>query len=232
MRCAALIATLALLGTLACAGSAAAAEDPYLAWREGRPIDAERELLVAVHGGDRDSWAAWYDCARAARACGDPGVAMACLWEAHRLAPRQRAPLAALRAGGAALGPTWCERLAPLAWCADAWAGPVLAMLGGCALALAAMGRISRRWIAPAALALALVAVGLAALEADARAPYAVVRVASALQGIGAARTMLPAGTLVRLAPRAPSSHQVLATAADGARGWIAEVDLGPGRAP
>jgi hypothetical protein len=206
----------------------AAAEDPYAAWRQGRPQDAATELEARARLDG--AWSTWYDAGLAAEEAGDPGTAAACLLAAHRRAPARAEPLGQLRRHRLGLGRTWCEALGPLAAAGSGWGAAFLALAGGGCLGLALAGRLARSWAWGGALAVAVVLTGAAAQWRDADAPLAAVLRSSALaDGAGACVEQLHPGILVRTVAPASQGRR-LVELADGRRGLIAVRDLADGR--
>lgn len=216
-----------LLAAILLAGLLAGA-DPYDAWAQGRPGEAVPELVTLARASGR--WDAWLDAGLAAAAAGERGTAAACLAAAHNRAPEQPAPREALRALGAALPATWCERGGPVAAPGLGWSGVVLLGLAGLALGGAAAlrrGRTACLLLGGVALLAALP--GQAAMLLDGRRSWvAVVRDSAALDSTGTPLRALPAGSLLERAADEVWAGRVLVRLGDGGLAYVAEADLTP----
>ena len=202
------------------------AEDPYLAWSQGRPAEAV-PTLVACAG---TCWDAWYDAGLAAAAANDRGRAVACLAQAMTLAPAEPEPRQALRALGVEVPTSWHERAGPLAWPGQGWAGIAVLGVAGLALGWAVAGSRARRWAAALGLvALALAAPGVAAGLLDGRSTWTgTVRDTHLLDSAGQPVRALPAGTLLLRPPQDIWAGRVLVQVPQGTQGFVPVADLTP----
>jgi hypothetical protein len=213
--------SLAAMLAMACLACATAADDPYAPWMQGRPQDAIAGLLASARASG--AWSAWYDCALAAQATGDPGKAHAWLLEAHRQAPARPEPLAALRADGGAVPPTWIERLGPIAAPGCGWTGVALLAGAGALLGWWCCSRRRRGGVIASGLVLlAAAAPGAIASWIDAREPLlAVVRDTHLVDSTGATTVAVASGTVVVGERQPPWNGRVLVRTPEGARGYL-----------
>jgi hypothetical protein len=216
-RCALLLAISGLLS----------AADPYTAWSQGRPDEAVTPLIASARESSR--WDAWLDAGLAASAAGQHGPAVACLVQAHDLAPEQAAPRNALRALGVALPTTWCERAGPIALPGTGWAAVAVLSLAGLGLGLG-LGRT--RWrpalLTGSGVLLVVAAPGLLAVHLDRSARWAAtVRDTQALDSTGAPIRAIPAGTLLQLSGRTWDQRSGVSLP-DGQACWLPISDLMP----
>lgn len=208
----------------------AMAADPYAAWAQGRPAEAVQGLIAIANAEQR--WDAWLDAGLAAAAADDRGRAVACLVQAHGLAPERAQPRDALRALAAPLPTTWCERAGPLVIPGTGWSGVVILGVAGLAIGAAAGLRRSRGWLLTLGIGGMLVATpGLLATWLDGRITWvATVRDTQALDSTGTPQRALATGTLLQRAATATWSNRVLIRFDDGSLAYVAEVDLDPGQ--
>jgi hypothetical protein len=216
-RCALLLAISGLLS----------AADPYTAWSQGRPDEAVTPLIAS--GRESGRWDAWLDAGLAASAAGQHGPAVACLVQAHNLAPEQTAPRNALRALGVALPTTWCERAGPIALPGTGWAAVAVLSLAGLGLGLG-LGR--SRWrpalLTGSGVLLIVAAPGLLAVHLDRSARWAAtVRDTQALDSTGAPIRAIPAGTLLQLSGWTWDQRSGVSLP-DGQACWLPISDLMP----
>lgn len=216
---------LLLLLAAVCALGAA---DPYDAWAQGRPAEAVVPLVATAAASDH--WDAWLDAGLAAAAAGQRGEALACLARAHQRAPARSEPRDGMRALGAALPTTWCERAGPLALPGLGWTGVVLLACAGLALGGGWGLRRGRGLVLTLGL-LALFAAlpGALAQVLDRRDDWvATVRDTQALDSTGAPQQALPAGSLLRLDDGRTWGQRSLVILPDGGSAWVASRDLDP----
>jgi hypothetical protein len=216
---------LMLATLLLTAATVNAEDDPYAAWSQGRPRDAA-PLLHRAALASRE-WGAWYDCALAASAAGDAGAAAAWMLEAHRLAPARPEPLRALRANGAAIPPTWNERLGPIAWLGAGWQGLAASLVVGLACGWWLASRRHRpALVVLAGALLGAMLPGAFASWADANAAWvAAVRDTHLVDSTGTPGRALAAGTVVMREPQRPWNDRVLVRLEDGQRGYMILAD-------
>jgi hypothetical protein len=215
-----------LLLVMLIAGAAAA--DPYDAWVQGRPAEALAPLIAAAQASGR--WDAWLDAGLAAAAADQRGEALACLAQAHRRAPERSEPLNAMRALGAAVPTTWCERAGPLAIPGAGWTGIIVLLATGvCLGAGGARGRARWPLLAGGTLLLFIALPGAVAPHIDRAAGLcATVRDTAVMDSAGVPGRALPAGSLVRRTGSAWADRS-LVQLPDGSHGWLADSDLRPG---
>ncbi len=204
----------------------APAEDPYVAWSQGRPAEA----VPALVAGAGARWDAWYDAGLAAAAANDRGRAVACLAQAMTLAPAEDEPRQALRALGVEVPVAWQERAGPLAWPGQGWAGVAVLGLAGLALGWAVAGpRARRRAAALGLVALAVAAPGVAAGLLDGRTAWTgTVRDTHLLDSAGQPVRALPAGTLLIRPAQEAWAGRVLVQVPGGTTGFVPGADLTP----
>ncbi len=207
---------------------ALAAADPYDAWSQGRPVEAAAPLVQSARIAGR--WDAWLDAGLAATAASQRGRALACLAAAHNLAPERPEPRDALRALGAELPTTWCERAGPLGLPGQGWTGVVLALLAGLLLGGCLVLRRGRLSMGLAGLALVLLVIpGMAAMWLDGRQHWVcTVRDTHALDSTGAPQQALAEGTLLHLVGTQVWANRRLIALPVGGNAWIAQDDITP----
>jgi len=219
------LALLLLAGLLA-SRPAAGADDPYAAWMQGRPAESVTGLLEQASLHDR--WSDWYDCALAAAAAGQRGLASYGLLRAHTLDPQRSEPLDALRSQGITLPARWSERLGVLTLPGSGWLGGALLLVAGTLLGLRLARPLPSRLVAAGLVCLAVAAPGTICTWHDAANPFlAVVTDTSLLDSTGAELSPVAAGTVVRQEDGRPWDGRVLVLV-DGRRGWIPVVDTHP----
>lgn len=205
-----------------------AAADPYDTWAQGRPDEAVAPLLAAARDGDR--WDAWLDAGLAAAAADQRGPALACLARAHHLAPERAEPRDALRALGADLPTTWCERAGPIGAPGTGWSGVALCALAGLLLGGCWLLRRGRLLVALAGGGLLVaVAPGLAAMRLDrGQERLCAVRDTHALDSTGTPQQAIPEGTLLVRSGAEVWAQRVLVRLPDGSQAWVAQADITP----
>jgi len=215
-----------LLPLLLAAGLAAA--DPYDTWAQGRPGEAVAPLLAVARDSDR--WDAWLDAGLAAAAAEQRGPALACLARAHHLAPERAEPRDAMRALGADLPTTWCERAGPIGLPGASWSGVALCALAGLLLSGCWLLRRGRLLVAFAGGGLLVVAApGLAAMWLDrGQERLCAVRDTHALDSTGSPQQAIAAGTMLLRSGDTVWAQRVLVRLPDGSQAWVAQADVTP----
>ncbi len=205
-----------------------AAADPYDAWAQGRPGEAVAPLLAVARDSDR--WDAWLDAGLAAAAADQRGPALACLARAHHLAPERAEPRDAMRALGADLPTTWCERAGPIGLPGTGWSGVALCALAGLLLGGCWLLRRGRLLAAFAGASLLVVsAPGLAAMWLDrGQERLCAVRDTHALDSTGSPQQAIAAGTMLLRSGDTVWAQRVLVRLPDGSQAWVAQADITP----
>ncbi len=204
------------------------AADPYDAWAQGRPNEAVAPLIATAIATDR--WDAWLDAGLAAAAARRNGPALACLAAAHQRAPERSEPRDGMRALGAALPTTWCERVGPIGVPGMGWCGVTLLAVAGLLLGGAWMLQRGRGWaLTIAGLLILACAPGVVAMHLD-RAHHWVctVRETQALDSSGTPQRALAEGTLLQCDTTRSFGHRTLIRLSDGSEALVATVDLDP----
>jgi hypothetical protein len=203
------------------------AADPYADWSQGRPAEAVAALLAQAQTTGR--WDHWLDAGLANAAASRRGEALACLTLAHGSAPERAEPRDALRALGAPLATTWCERAGPIGLPGYGWQGVAILALAGLALGLGLCQTRQRPILLASAGFLILVAApGLVAVRRDrAQGLACTVRDTQALDSTGAPLRSLAEGTLLRASGKTWAQRSAVILP-DGQVSWVPTADLTP----